>query len=473
MCAALLAVPVFGAACGNTDKPDNGDNSGENPPIVKPNPSDELVDYVSQLKLDLSSETKKQEVTIRMTVDGDTTHFDPVTNSKLTGYNAADFADTQGYIKARYIAVNTPESTGKIEKWGKTASLFTSGKLENAETIIVESDTDKWNIDSTGSRYVLWIWYKPKGETEFRNLNVEILQEGLALASNTEGNRYGPIAGKALAQAKAHELKVFSPPETIDENYRGDDGIVELTLRELRCHPEEYKDRWVAVTGIVAAEFSHTVYIEEYDAEADVHFGMTVYYGFQTGPILKQLMIGNEVRVVGSFVDFHGNYQISGVTYDAYEDLDTNTTVISKNNTADFAEVSAYDIVSGKLDVNFEKVAEDGTITVDTVRLNYGEAILGTTVTVKDLTVTKVYTTDNGGNSDGAISITCSDGKGTTITVRTEVLKDENGNLITEDMFIGKTMTVKGVIEKFNNNYQVKVYRIADFFNPDGTAFFN
>ena len=66
--AAMLSVPFLCSACSDpseTNKPD-------------------YTDYVGGLKLDFASNTKKQEVTVRLYVDGDTTHFDPVTNSTLT-----------------------------------------------------------------------------------------------------------------------------------------------------------------------------------------------------------------------------------------------------------------------------------------------------------------------------------------------------------------------------------------------------
>ena len=97
------------------------------------------VDYASQLTLDQSSGTLQIEATVRYFIDGDTTHFyvDPS-------------ICTDGILQARYLAINTPESTGKIEEWGKAAAAFTRSKLEGATSIILESDDGKWNIDSTG-----------------------------------------------------------------------------------------------------------------------------------------------------------------------------------------------------------------------------------------------------------------------------------------------------------------------------------
>ena len=121
------------AACGQGDQPTTPQN----------------VDYAASVKLDMSSDTLKQEVTVHTHIDGDTTHFN-VPNSVMEN----------GILKARYLAINTPESTGKIEPYGKTASNFTKEKLANAVSIIIESDNNKWNPDSTGARYLVWVWYK-------------------------------------------------------------------------------------------------------------------------------------------------------------------------------------------------------------------------------------------------------------------------------------------------------------------------
>lgn len=126
-----------------------------------------MVDYVSQLKLDMNSTSLKKVVTIKNYVDGDTTHF------------WAD-VDSTGVVKARYLAINTPESTGRIEEYGMQASHFTKEKLKNATSILIESDDDKWNTDSNG-RYLVWVWYKTSDDAEWRNLNIEICKTVLRL----------------------------------------------------------------------------------------------------------------------------------------------------------------------------------------------------------------------------------------------------------------------------------------------------
>ena len=172
-------------------------------------------DFASEVKLNMRSETVKQEVSVHLFVDGDTTHF-----------NVPEDISANGVLKARYIAINTPESTGKIEEWGKKASAFTKEKLSQATSIIIESDDSKWNLDSTGGRYLVWVWYKTSEDSEYRNLNIEILQNGLAIASSTAQNRYGTVAMAALNYAKEQKLNVYSGQKDPDYYY-GD--AVELT----------------------------------------------------------------------------------------------------------------------------------------------------------------------------------------------------------------------------------------------------
>ena len=56
-------------------------------------------------------------VTLRSCTDGDTANF------VQEGY--VDSFNRQITIKTRFLGVNTPESTAKVEPWGKKASLFT------------------------------------------------------------------------------------------------------------------------------------------------------------------------------------------------------------------------------------------------------------------------------------------------------------------------------------------------------------
>ena len=423
----LLCVVISCASCINT-----GD--------------DELVDYVSDLKLDMTSETLKQEVTVKGYIDGDTTHF----------YVPKSVSDT-GVLKARYLAINTPESTGKIEEWGKKAAAFTKSKLKDATSIIVESDDNKWNADSTGDRYLVWVWYKTAESSDYRNLNLEILQEGLAIASNSAQNRYGETCMKAIDQAKERKLYVYSGTQDPDFHYG---EAVELSLSELRANIESYNGTKVAFNGIVTRDDNNGVYVEAYDEETGMYNGVYVYYGFNlSGGGLEILVPGNEVRVVGtvSYYEEGDSWQVSGVDYKPRKPDDPNNLKkLSDGHSPAYIETSAATFLS-KVD---RVVIEDGEEVLK--EFDYAKLCLGTSISMNNLQVVSIYTTTNeSSSSKGAMTLTCKVGD-LTVDVRTTVLKDAEGNLITEEYFAGKTIDVQGIIDCFDGTYQIKIFSLGD-----------
>lgn len=441
----LLLCIVIGcvSSCDLIPKPDGGNDEQQGGNETT------HVDYVSQVKLDLDSPTMKQEVTMKMHIDGDTTHLKvPYT------------VDTNGYIKARYLAVNTPESTGKIEEWGKAASRFTEEKLTNAHKIIVESDSESWNFDGNG-RYLVWVWYQPSEGAEFRNLNIELLQEGLAVGSKASGTRYGDIAVKAIAQATSEKLYIFSNKTDPDFPYGAAQSV---TLKELRTNTAEYSGQKVSVEGVVTYNSNYTVYIEAYDAESDLYYGMQVFYGYNSS-LHSVLAQGNRVRVVGVVSDFHGTWQISGLEYNPMKPNDpANTAKLEGGVGVSFNEIT-MDEFYGDVTVSMGE-NENGEIEEQTFK--FTRLCVSTAVAMKNLQVIDVYTTKNGDNA-GAMTLTCKvEGSSKTIDIRTEVLKNAEGKLITEEYFMYKTIDVQGLIDYFdlndtgNGTYQIKVYTLND-----------
>ena len=420
----------------------------ESPSVqASPAPSEstpvEVVDYVSQLKLDMSSETLKQEVTVKTFVDGDTTHF-----------YVPESVMEHGVLKARYLAVNTPESTGKIEEYGKKASEFTKEKLSSATSIIIESDDGNWNADSTGGRYLVWVWYRTSETEEYRNLNLEILQNGLAIASSSANNRYGETMVAAIAQAKAQKLNVHSGQKDPDFYYG---EAVELTLKELRTNIADYNGMKVAFNGVITMNNSNSVYIEDYDAETGMYYGMTIYYGYNlSGEGLDVLSVGNMARIVGSvqYYEAGGTWQVSDLTYRLMKPDDPgNIQKLSSGHSAAYVLTDADTFVNGKVTVE----SEEGAASFD-----YANLALSTTLEMKNLKVVDIYTTVNEDSSSyGAMTLTC-EVDGMTVSVRTVVLFDENNERITEEAYLGKTIDVKGIVDYFDGAYQIKVFNAKD-----------
>ena len=134
---ALLSLTMLvGCKTGTNDGP-----SGKDPEKVAPENPDDLI---------VSSETDKLEFAQKDQLEGKkfagfegTTydHMGYVSLRSCTDGDTANFVQ-EGYvdefgayvtIKTRFLGVNTPESTAKVQPWGKKASLFTKHVLEEAQ----------------------------------------------------------------------------------------------------------------------------------------------------------------------------------------------------------------------------------------------------------------------------------------------------------------------------------------------------
>ena len=396
--------------------------------------SDEPIDYAGSIEFDpTSTETVKAEVTVKGYIDGDTTHFYVPTSVTPTGV-----------LKARYLGINTPESTGQIEPWGKKAANFTNEKLMNATSIYIESDNGKWNLDSTGARHLVWVWYKPEGSDKYRNLNIEIMQNGLAIQSNSAQNRYGEQCVAAYNQAELQELCVHSKSKDPDFFYG---EAIELTLRELRANITDYVAARVAFEGVVAKNSgSNGVYIEAYDEETQMYNGIYVYLGANATPNTKTVFtIGNRVRVVGKVSEFNGTYQVSDVT-----GAGRRPTAVDSSRLDTEVHNAAYVVTDPEKYLNGEVEFISGD---DVVKKAYAEMALGTTVEFKNLYVKDGWTTSKTTSSSYmAFTLYCEDSKGNEVVIRTGVLKHENGDYVTKEEFIGQTIDVKGIVEYYNPN---------------------
>ena len=413
----------------------------------------ELVDYVATLKFNPNSGRAYTETTVKTFVDGDTTHFN-VPSSIVSG----------GVLKARYLGINTPESTGQIEPWGKKASNYTKAALSAATSIIVESDTASWNPDSTGDRYLVWVWYKTAEMTDYRCLNLEILQAGLAVSSSSSELSYADLCVSILNQSVTHKLHVFSKEKDPDFYYG---AAMPITLKELKTNIESYKDKTVGFEGVVVRNSGNTAYVEEYDEETGLYFGIQVYYGFNLDYFGQEILtVGNRILVVGSvqYYETGGTYQISDIKYNAMRpDDESNIKLISKGHEGAYTEVGAKELLSEKVTLNITVVEGENESIVEKT-FDRGFLTMHGSASLKGLTIKSVYTTQNEDSSNfGALTITCEAEDGTEIVLRTIVLKDSAGKTITADAFpVGSKVNARGVVDVYNGEYQLKVFSAND-----------
>lgn len=140
---------------------------------------------------------EKFEVNLSKCVDGDT----------------AWFINDNKEIKTRFLAIDTPESTTKVEEYGKEASDYTCSLLKGATKIEIEYDfnsnkTDKYN------RHLVWVFVD--GDL----LQEKIIQKGYAEVAYLYGDyKYTNKLEEALEVAKKNKVGMWSEYTEDDINY--------------------------------------------------------------------------------------------------------------------------------------------------------------------------------------------------------------------------------------------------------------
>ena len=196
---------------------------------------------------------------------------------------------------------------------------------------------------------------------------------------------------------------------------------------------------------------------EAYDAETDMYYGISIYYGFNlSGEGLDILAVGNEARIVGTvqYYETGNTYQVSGLEYSVMNpDSPSNIKKISEGHKPGYATITPEQLLSETVSV---------TVGEEVKSYRYAELAIYTSVSMEGLQVVDVYTTNNEeSSSKGAMSLTCKVGD-KLFVVRTTVLYDADGKLITESYFRGKTISVRGLIDFFNGEYQIKLFSVND-----------
>lgn len=421
--ASFLAVIVaLGAACGLS-------SCGNN-----------KIDYVGKCKLtdyinsSYTSETVKNKqfltngigyATVKKYIDGDTTHF----------YET----DTrQTVVKARYLGVDTPESTGQIEPYGKKASNFTKKKLEAAKTIVLTTEVSKVGSaaspDSTGSRFTAFIWISEKENaslSELKLLNLWLVQEGLSTGKSIAGSPLSDFFTDADLQAQKLKLNIWSGKDDPDF-YEG--PAYETTLQELAETYEEdgsetsFNGAKVKFEGIVcrlAGTFDAYLYMDGVGEAEGRKFGIFVFAGYKSYDPLHHL--GWKISIIGNYTVYMGNPQITNVHYDAFApDPDTDMKVISKNNPYEITETTA-DLVQNRESINM------------IYEINGLNCFKGKT---------EIDATTH--EPSGALTLRCKDDNNVELSVRVPDdiwALDEEGARVTEaEYFEGKRLNVIGAI---------------------------
>ena len=436
--------------------------------------SSRFIDYASSNEARLNLDYKGRsflkdgiaQVALKTAIDGDTAHFNEEGNSEL--------------IKCRFYGVDTPESTGKIQPWGKAASNFTKEKLTNANengTIVISVPQDEYTVpshDSTGTRYLALIWFNEEVKNcdykDLKLLNLLLVQEGYSEVKNAnEMERLEPVFRSAWEQAKEYKLNMFSGEDDPLYNY-GDYESVSLLDMKIELENqitaqkkgEEYKNKYdnakVKVIGTVVGFANRIIYLQNYySVENGGRFGYGEYAGINIyigmGNISSKFYtINTYLQICGTAVDSENfGFQISGCSFRAYNPKENDAQVIiSPEDNND--EYKMY---------TFERSALD-------VKQNDYELLNSPISIIEKVKVTGGYTGDS---SSVTLYIETENGEKLNFNVYISFIYYPDGTTdqwIEYEKFVGKVFTLKGIVslhKTTSGNYNIQVIptRSSDF----------
>ncbi len=368
--------------------------SSETVPVSSSGDLDPWVNYAEDLYCKLKLDYKDrsfwtdgiEKVTLHATIDGDTAHF---------------MTSTGAILKSRFYGIDTPESTGAVQPYGKQASKYTSETLVEASekgTIVVSSAQDDYglpNADSTGSRYVSLIWVNPTEKNapfdRLMLLNLMVVEYGYSWVKSVNSMPdYAPIFYAAENQAKAYKLKLHSGEKDPYYNYGDYEDVSLLDIKQEvvaylkdNNHKISYDNQKVRVQGTVAGFANHIIYIEdfcfyykkEYNEEGELisqtpifkstgeenvdlqvipgetgeYAGLNIFATMSSIPS-KFTTVGNFIQVCGLALDSQFGFQVTDCKFKtiAYDENDAQLLIKAADNT-DIHALKTFEYTAAEL----------------------------------------------------------------------------------------------------------------------------
>ena len=114
------------------------------------------------------------------------------------------------------------------------------------------------------------------------------------------------------------------------------------------------------------------------------------------------------------------------------------------------------EFMTKKVDVTITSKNESGEEVEEIKQFDYAALALDTSIAMQGLTVTDTRT-----NNKGEVTLTCV-ANATQIKIFLGLMYDNDGNVVKASEFAGKTINVKGLVDKYYENYQIRVLTYAD-----------
>lgn len=282
-------------------------------------------------------------------------------------------------VTIRFHSVDTPESTGGVEKWGKAASLFVKQQLEKATEVVVEATATPAEHDSYGVRYLGYVWYRNSASEQFKNLNLELVENGFSKNTGNDTSKfpYNSYFKKAEEGARNIKLRLFSAKD--DPLYSTDP--VDVSIKEIYENIEQYyneeydsgsKVRFNALLESVTVSPSggtYTFTAIQYNKETGETYTMPVFAGYASYAA-SGMKVGHLYRIVGVIQKHNSVLQVSGITYNSIygENNPEYTHPVQKDYYLTFSSDFSYDTHYSQTlysDVTVTEVTNaDGVLTI-------------------------------------------------------------------------------------------------------------
>lgn len=316
--------------------------------------------------------------------------------------DTATFKTSDGTFRIRFLGIDTPEISSRLDPWGKAAAEYTRERLINASEIVIESQGDRAELDSTGSRYLGFIW------VDGSLLNLELVEHGYSKPTGSI-NLYKDELICAGSNARLAKLKVWGEE---DPTYDYSDGTL-ISIKELNESFDDYCEKKFQVEGVITGLYNNGAFIE-----AD-GYAFYMYYGYNE---VFSISVGNEVHINSAIISYYnGEPQIINVTKQ-------NVEVLSENNVIEPVLTTIPDIYENNVN-------------------------LYTVVKLEDITYV------SHANSDSGVDLVFEDADNNMIDVRIDndsPVRNTDGYFIRDGAFFeSTTIDLIGNLSKFKSKYQI------------------
>ena len=173
----------------------------------------------------------------------------------------------------------------------------------------------KPDTDSVGGRTLGYIWYRDTATDDFKNLNLELVENGYAENKCTAGTAYYDYFKKAENFARSIELRLFSK---LDDPLFNKD-VREFSIKDFWANTSDYAE--LDKVGLHAFVYdislssngAITWILGELD-ENNVLHTMNLYVGYQGSG--TRLVVGNSYYIVANLQKYNSSWQLAGIEFD-------------------------------------------------------------------------------------------------------------------------------------------------------------